>query len=354
MKNKSTILALALTLAAFLSLTFIFGCSQGSSSPATTSTTTTSTTRTSTTATTTTTTTSTVLGWKELAPMSNARFSASAAEVNGLLYVNGGSVDFMGGQTIAFEMYDPASGNWTAKTPFTDVSLDGRYSIIAPWNGLIYLVGWLNAISENTLEVYTPATGSWAPLSALPYPLVNGAIAARDGKIYQIGGNDIYSQKDSVTVEVYDIASNTWTISTASLNYARGGQGSAAVVVGTDIYVCGAATSDARSMSVEKFDGTNWTVVAPMHYPHMSGSYGVRNNKIYVFSGLLADSQTPCGTAEIYDPAANQWTEANINPPNLVGSNAVNIDNKLYTAGGILANGSLGMIASLEVYGPLP
>ena len=68
-------------------------------------------------------------------------------------------------------------------------------------NNKIYVVGGQTPLSTGTLEVYDPATDTWATKVAMPTPRYRLAAAATGNTIFAIGGLGV---SDSATVEEYD------------------------------------------------------------------------------------------------------------------------------------------------------
>ena len=82
--------------------------------------------------------------WAELAPMSQPRSLAAGVVLDGLFYVIGGWTDTGRGNAIlgTVEVFDPASGTWTTRTPVphvreaaTAVNVGGRVLLAGGWDG---------------------------------------------------------------------------------------------------------------------------------------------------------------------------------------------------------------------------
>jgi len=154
--------------------------------------------------------------WDAVAPMPTARGSLAAGVVDGKLYALGG-YDSMTYPLDTVEVYDPATDTWAAVAPMPTA----RFSLAAAVvGGKLYALGGLDGTggykgnSHDTVEVYNPATDTWAAVA--PMPTARGSLAAGvvDGKLYALGG--IHSEMENHTsyhldtVEVYDPATNTW------------------------------------------------------------------------------------------------------------------------------------------------
>jgi len=179
----------------------------------------------------------TTVAWLARTPMSTARTWASAAEYGGQIYVFGGLNNTT--KLASVERYDPASNTWASRTGMPSA----RYAASAvTLNNKIYIIGGVNASSQilNLVEVYDPITDSWAGAAPMPTARTRlAAVAGPDGKIYAIGGSTS-STLDLVgytnVVEVYNPATNSWA-SAAPLTTSR--VGLAAAVSGGQIYAFG-------------------------------------------------------------------------------------------------------------------
>lgn len=117
-----------------------------------------------------------------------------------------------GGLTIpvlaSAELYDPATGLWTATGSMADTR--SRHSATLLPNGKVLVAGgWSEASFQGPwarAELYDPATGSWtaaAPMTA--HRMLHTATLLLNGKVLVVGGRD-----DAYGAELYDPAINTW------------------------------------------------------------------------------------------------------------------------------------------------
>jgi N-acetylneuraminic acid mutarotase len=103
-----------------------------------------------------------------------------AATVNGLLYAIGG--DSAG----TVEVYDPATNTWAAKAARPSHKGGGAAGVI---DGLIYVVGGFGpTTSSKIVEVYNPATDAWVVLASMQTGRDEAALAAIDGRLFVAGG----------------------------------------------------------------------------------------------------------------------------------------------------------------------
>src|SRR5206468_2696832 len=135
-----------------------------------------------------------------------------------------------------------------------------------------------------------------------------------------------------MVVAVTAVALGSWHRA-ASLRSARAAH---AVVVADDaIYVLGGTGGGGAPTGVERFDGRAWKVVT--HLPHggINAPAAVTlNHRIYVIGGFADQTNLPTAAVEIYDPAANAWTEGPPLPAPRGGHAAVVLDGKIHVLGG--------------------
>jgi hypothetical protein len=148
---------------------------------------------------------------------------------------------------------------------------------------------------------YNPRTNKWTTLTPAPISQGNnGGAAYLKGKIYTL-----YSENDT-QMGVYDIATNTWTMTTNPE-----GTGTADITaVGHLLYVVddknfvsyNPTTNTTHTLSAPPFDFTDWGGLAPY------------KGKIY---GQQGDGDTPAAFA-VYDIATNKWKRLKNGPNAMV------------------------------------
>ena len=105
-------------------------------------------------------------------------------------------------------------------------------------DGRLYVVGGRGHGAGNraTLEIYDPATDSWAQAADMPTARGGLTAAALDGRLHVTGGEDLDTGATFAQHEVYDPATGRWT-TLAPMPTARHGLTSQAV--GDRWYVIG-------------------------------------------------------------------------------------------------------------------
>ncbi len=199
-----------------------------------------------------------------------------------------------------------------------------------------------------------PVPGEWGMRAPVLEPLSELALAESDGKLYLMGGYPP-NRVTAPTVQIYDIATDTWTYGpplplrnnhgmAASVNgkiYLIGGQLNADDPPGTDSYV----------NTVYELDPAAgvWVTKAPMPTARSSGFAVVHDGRIYVAGGRL-----PRGSDfAVYDPAADTWEVLPNLPTQRNHFTGAAINGRVHYAGGRLGNGlSPLMTIAHEVFDP--
>ena len=213
--------------------------------------------------------------WKPLAPLPGKRGSATAAEVNGKIYIIGGATTMEGSKDPFFTAFGPAK-------------------VLA------------------TNDVYDPATNKWESRNPMSVPRNHAFGGVVNGKVYVIGGRTgqafILSATNTDVVEEYNPASNTWSIPMERMPTARSGGAS-----GTDgrrIYVAGGEVTTTELVgayrAVEAFDpATNsWLTLPSMPMPRHGVAGGVIGNRFHLVSGMIQSA----GALTFLDPTLSTHT----------------------------------------------
>ena len=114
------------------------------------------------------------------------RFGISIAEVDGKLFVIGGSQS--NSRLATVEVYDPATDSWTKRA---DMPTARKNTAAAVVNGIIYVFGgtkFIECACLTATEAYDPKTDLWTTKQAMPTSRYGLAAVPLNGKIYVIGG----------------------------------------------------------------------------------------------------------------------------------------------------------------------
>jgi N-acetylneuraminic acid mutarotase len=237
--------------------------------------------------------------WTEQAPYPIAVSGHAVVSQGGNVYSFGGIVN---NSAIANAYkYDPATNTWTpiASLPaprgwFSGAS-DGTY---------IYLLGGVdqNFNTTATLWRYDPVSNTYdTSLPSYTIPTYFHASAYLNGKIYRIAGAAIGTD---FHVEVYDIATNTWSM---AANYPFANHNLMAAALGSYIYAGGGNASPTKTY---RYDPTTDTwddaTVADLPAGRSSAASGAYNGTWLLAGGDVNFAISNSVIA--WDPATNTWS----------------------------------------------
>jgi N-acetylneuraminic acid mutarotase len=189
------------------------------------------------------------------------------------------------------------------------------YSAFAVHKGKLYVVGgWDDEEGETwrSVEVYDFATQQWSllPTEMATARTFHGCVVCED-KLYVVGGEDA-EDTTLASVEVYDYATETWSILPAPMPQARAWISNAVVQHNGKVYVVGGVGGEEWLKSVAVYDiaAEAWSVLpAEMMVNRRRHAAAVHGSKIYVLGGgREGEGYTPLRSVEVYDIAAGEWS----------------------------------------------
>jgi N-acetylneuraminic acid mutarotase len=268
--------------------------------------------------------------WAPVAAMGSMREEGRAASLGGYIYHVGGShLDPDYPLLNSTLRYSPSTDSWTrmAGIPFSvtdpkdapDGSGIGFHSVVA-LGGYLYSIGGTNATTSlASTWRYDPKADSWKQMASMENARCYVAAAVLGGKIYAVGGSLTPAGPGGpgggpgalASFEVYDPASDSWTLSKSITVVAR--MSHALAVVNGVLFALGGEDGGARSISfdtVERYDvaAEKWSLVSPMILPRSQASAGVVGGQLYAVGGY--NDLTDVGwtsTVERYNPEADSW-----------------------------------------------
>jgi N-acetylneuraminic acid mutarotase len=148
--------------------------------------------------------------WSPRAPMPTARSAMAAGVIDGRIYVAGGRPP----RGHDFAVYDPGADTWTV---LPDLPTARNHLAAAAIGGKLYVAGGrfgAGVGSEMTaaLEVYDPASGAWTAAAPLPRPRAGVNGIGVNGCFFVFGGegNDAHPRGVFPDVDVYNPATDSW------------------------------------------------------------------------------------------------------------------------------------------------
>jgi N-acetylneuraminic acid mutarotase len=259
--------------------------------------------------------------WQTLAPMPSARQEISSAVLNSKIYVIAG-FDSGGASTTTVEVYNPATNSWASAQPIPIANNHNNAAVAA---GKLYTFGGVS----NAAFVYDPALNTWSPVASMNFQHGGtAAVGVINDKIYVGGGNGGGMQQSEL--EVYDPVANTWT-NLAPMSVPRNHTGGG--VINGKLYVVGGRDSADAPTALEVYDpqSNTWTSLAPMPTARSGIGVGVVNGELYVFGGEIPSLHPE---VEVYNPASNSWRRLADMPTPRHGLWASVIGNKIYLPAG--------------------
>lgn len=252
--------------------------------------------------------------WSFTGSLSTARYFATATLLpDGRVLVAGGG-NRCGAVFNSAEIYDPATGTWS---PTANMTTPREFhDAVALADGRVMLVGGVGPCCSfpalGSADIYDPATGTWTATGSMAFTRIHPSLATlADGRVMATGGysgSGFGSVPNGPDVEIWDPASGTWS-PTGSLSVPR--SGSTLSVLGDGrVLAAGGTDGGAYHASAETWDPASgsWTAASPMTDARASHTATVLNNgAVLVASGYAGE---PCcvGSAELYVEATYDFS----------------------------------------------
>ena len=289
--------------------------------------------------------------WRASATMAQARrWHASTVLKDGRVLVAGGTG--ASGQALATaELYDPATGKWTAVPSMNTARLSGHTATLLASGKVLVMGGMVNATdATNAAEIFDPATLKWTAVANIGVSArrQHQATLLLDGTVLVSGGLNNSSQYLS-SAEIYSPVADSWTtvgnLLTLRANHA------AVLLPNGKVVIAGGETS---------FTGVD--IYDPVAKTFSSGGNMTRARNLPTAT-LLGDGRVllcsslsgpGLGTAEIYDPAT-QTSALVATPPVARYHHTATLlpSGKVLIAGGLVSGGTAGGASgSSEVFDP--
>lgn len=193
--------------------------------------------------------------------------------------------------TASAELYDPATGNWSA-TGSLATGRSRHAAALLP-NGKVLVASGYNDTFGNVVsaEIYDPATGTWSTTANLNLArYLHSATTLPDGKVLVVGGSDSGNGNDFAGAELYDPATGKWT-SNGNLATPRDFHTATSLANGQVLIAGGeAGASGAALASAELYDPTS-----PAQSHNISTRLRVRTGDNALIGGFIltgSDSKT--------------------------------------------------------------
>src|SRR5687768_14015002 len=257
--------------------------------------------------------------WKVLAHMPDGRQELATSVLNGKIYAIGG-LDERPLATTTVNVYNPATNTWAPAAP---LPITNHHNAAATAAGNLYAFGGTSRFTYR----YNPEDDSWTHVATMPLgQSLTPAAGVINDKIYVAGGDPTGN-----LLQIFDAATNTWSTG-ASMTFNRGHHTAGAVINGK-FYVCsGRGPGAQRALEVYDPQTNNWTRLADAGV-HRSGiAAAAVNGELYIFGGEEGGVHKE---VEVYNPPTNTWRRIQPDwPIPRHGIWASVIGNKIYIPGG--------------------
>jgi N-acetylneuraminic acid mutarotase len=145
--------------------------------------------------------------WSATGSMTTTRSGATAT------LLSTGKVLVAGGGSASAELYDPVTGTWSATGSMPAAHTGATATLLA--NGKVLVAGGFNnnlvLTAYSSAELYDPTTGNWSPTGSMTRARVSQtATLLANGKVLVAGGSS-NGTDDLSSAEVYDPTTGTWT-----------------------------------------------------------------------------------------------------------------------------------------------
>ena len=289
-------------------------------------------------------------GASAVGSLATARYYHTATLLpNGQVLVAGGQDNSFSSLASA-ELYDPASGTWTA-TGSLGAARFGHTATLLP-NGLVLVAGGINSGGDlASAELYDPTSGSWTPTGSLATARdAHTATLLPNGQVLVAGGeNTSNSSSYLASAELYDPASGTWS--------ATGSRATARVLVTAtllpngQVLVAGGEDSGGALASAELYDPASgtWSVTSNLGTARLNHTATLLpSGQVLVAGGV--NKSGALASAELNDPASGTWTATgSLGTARDVQTATLLPNGQVLVAGGINKS---GVLASAELYDP--
>jgi hypothetical protein len=260
----------------------------------------------------------------------------------GEVLITGGQIDAKGTITNTAELFDPATGRFTAThVPMTDPRMQHTATLLSegPLAGTVLIVGGITtgSIADGTTELYDPSSDTFTPSGSLTdargahaaAPIVGcGASCAQEGDVIVAGGHDTSGEALN-TAEVFNTATQTFSCirgvnlitghCKASLSSARDDAQAVLLPSGKIVFI-GGNSANAKTFPgtpVRGIDAYLPAISTMTAGPTMSEGRDLAAMALFPagpFAGevlVTGGADLPgasTNTAELYDPAHNVFT----------------------------------------------
>jgi hypothetical protein len=254
--------------------------------------------------------------WTETGSLAAPRFGHTATLLpdGRVLLAAGAWEDRIGFGTFpmrAAELYDPASGTWTATGNLAHPRLAHTATLLP--NGKVLVAGGRRRLDFNVIEtlasaeLYDPATGTWSLTGSLTTTRQgHTATLLANGLVLVAGGHNGNSNGFLNTAELYNPATGTWSL-TGSFGAPRQDH-TATLLPSGRVLIAGGAGPNGTVGSGElyNFNGGEWATVTTLFTARQNHTATLLHNGPVLVAGGLNGTQS-LASAELYRRLASSF-----------------------------------------------
>jgi WD40 repeat protein len=245
--------------------------------------------------------------WSATGSLATARaYHTATLLLNGKVLIVAGEGNSAPFVLASAELYDPASGTWSATGSLAVARAgqpSGHTATLLP-NGKVLVAGGGNSNSILTsAELYDPASGTWSATGSFATPRSgHTATLLSNGKVFVAGGGD--GHNIFASTELYDPGSGTWS-ATGSFARARFGHTATLLPNGKVLVIGGGGSLGGHVFGgAELYDpasGTSSTTGSPATARENHTATLLPNGKVLVAGGFDIRFGFVFASAELYN-----------------------------------------------------
>jgi len=274
------------------------------------------------------------------------RGGTASAIIGSRIYLLGGNL----GATVVTRMdtYDIPANAWNTAPPMLQTRTDPATAVI---NGKLWVFGGFSqfgGVYLDSIEVFDPATNGWTMLSLrMPEKREVFAAAADSNGVFLIGGQEGSTSLASSNILFLSLSSNVWTTNTV-LPEPR--LRAYSCLVGGRIYYIGGAIRGTNSNRVDIYDiaSDTWRIGTPLQQARAYHTVSVVGSSVYVIGGGKPGIPDAHTSVEVYDTT----TDLVFNAPSMnherAATTAQSFGNSIFVLGGY--SGQRGYQKTVERY----
>jgi serine/threonine-protein kinase PknK len=282
--------------------------------------------------------------WKPGTNAPVARDAVATTQTDGTIWIFGG-IRSDGAVTPLHEGYDPGSDAWKTGA---NLPAGVQHAMSVTWrDNPIVLGGWTGADAKSgaTDQVWRVVNGQWTPLPHLLQPRAAAAAATVGDRIIVTGGVDANGGLLNTT-EIFD--GTTWTLG-APLPTPRRMLAAAAAADGKLMYTVGGSNGNADLTAVEAYDpvAKTWTALAGLPQPRSDLGVAIADGRLVAVGGVSGGQVL--NSVSVLDLMTKTWDGL---PGMATARHGMAVDavgKSVYAIGGSTAVGDKEVVSTAEV-----